>query len=162
MKEIINKLNSHNSEIDKKIEREENLISMYESLLKSHQEKVKKLENKKVNFVGGFVKPLAEAIAKRFNLYYDICGPFGFEAQTTIYWSSNKQDFYFDDRNLKLRLYPRDYKNGIIDYEIDGEKALLPLDLDEINKLLQGDRTLLEDEHEMISTQTIQKGFCVS
>lgn len=84
MKDIINNLNTHNNVIQEQLDKEEKLIAKYEKLIVYHQKKAKKLDNQKLYFVNGIVIPLAEKIAKRFNLHYDIYGPFGLSAQTSI------------------------------------------------------------------------------
>lgn len=161
MKDIINNLNTHNKAIQEQLEKENKLISKYEKLIEYHQKRVDKLEYQNLNWVDGIVKPLAEKIAKRFNLYYDIYGPFGLDCQTSIYWSDKPEFDICKDRKIKITLYPRNYGKGQIDYwtgeetnqypkgsigELNGfnyVKASLPLDIKEIIKLLRGDRTLL-------------------
>lgn len=131
--------------------------------MEQHQKKASKLYKEKLRWIDGIINPLAEKIAKKYNLYYDVYGPFGLDNETTIYWSDKPKFNIRKDKKIGITLYPNNYDQGKINYwtgdttnqypkdsigELNGFnniKAPLPLELEEIIKLLRGDIELLKE-----------------
>lgn len=80
----------HQEEVDSKIDKERELIDKYDRLIVNHKKKIEKLiatrYNKTPHWIEEILNPLGDQLAKKTGLNYEIVGPFGMRAQTSIYF----------------------------------------------------------------------------
>lgn len=144
---------------DEKMGEHNRLIKKYEKLIEKHKEKIAKLDDKKYNiespsWIDTILIPLAEELAKRLNLEYDIYGPFGLRCETTIYFMKDKSISITNQPVKGLTVTPElrenilmydtgeveeKYQFGSIGYMNGfGKKSLpLPNDIEDILKLIR-------------------------
>lgn len=91
MQEIYGEYEKKRAEYKEKCERLERLIE-------KHTESLKKLEMKCPGWYEGVLVPFSEAIAKRLEMPYEVYGPFGMCAKTTVYFfPGNGRDITRDE-----------------------------------------------------------------
>lgn len=154
-KEIINNYQTKKTDYENKKKQIDEKISKYAERICKLEEKRSKLIKKSFSWIDGIVIPLAEELSKKFNMDYEIFGPFGLCCETSIYlkeyknMSITKQTTYsitLEPQNLeKLELVYRTgertnkYPAGSIG-ELNGFDCItkpLPETIEEIAKLLR-------------------------
>lgn len=155
LQEILNEFNSKNDsyratrrKLEERIERA--------------QEQLRKLEKKRPYAIQDILKPLADAICEKCGFkFYEIYGPFGIRGETSIYfanqgkqgnipicevetWSLTLEWMYEDNFQINHLLYRTGEKTNLYKQDtigilngLDDIYAALPMDLDEIIKLLR-------------------------
>ncbi len=107
MQEISDKISSRREKVEKlqkQIERQEGHI--------------KKLEKQKDDiffsrgWVQGIVEPLAEVLAQRTGLKWEIYGPFGLRCETSIYLRADMSKSITEQETRSIRLTPATDQNG--------------------------------------------------
>jgi len=145
----------------------EEKIMACEKRIEFYRKQQKKL--KWVSWVDIIIGGFAKEICDRFNLHYDIYGPFGIGSRTSIYFCKKEKFNICEDRVIKITILPKDLNNGVLHYET-GEKTNefakgtigelnggnnvtkpLPDTIDEIVMLLRGDQELLLEVQNGIS-----------
>lgn len=84
--------------------------------------KINQLERERVqtdypNWIQAIVNPLAQKLSKDLNLEFDIYGPLGVNARTTIYLMEDIKKGIIQQATYSITLIPSDLVNGIIHYE---------------------------------------------
>lgn len=85
--------------LDEKIERTKKRLKKLEAQLEKH-------DSKYIGWVDGIVVPLAEELAKKFNMTYEIFGPFGLCCETSIYLKEDKNKCITEQATLSITLEP--------------------------------------------------------
>ena len=128
-------------------------------------EKIRRLESKrsrlyeKSGWINQIVAPLAKKLAEHFNLQYEIYGPFGLGAETSIYLRADMKQSIVEADTWHITLCPaftdkrpallyktgeqtNDYRPGSIGWLNGFNDVLAPLpdEFDEIVKLMRFDK----------------------
>lgn len=140
------------NEINLKIAKKRQSIQRAQTAITKLEDKKWKLEYP--HWINSLVKPIGEHFAKEFNKRYEIYGPFGIRAQTTIYWREDMTKSITEQPVLSLTIVPGDLSKGELYYEtgkvkdkfakntigdvngMNREIALLPDSIEEIKKLI--------------------------
>lgn len=145
MQEIYGEYEKKRAEYKEKHERLERLIE-------KHTESLKKLEMKRIGWYEGVVVPFAEAIAKRLEIPYEVYGPFGICAKTTVYFFPGNGRDITRDETYSITIQPKDkelyyetgetvnrYQRGSIGYMNGMNNVIAPLpdDMESIVALLR-------------------------
>ncbi|MCP3660189.1 MAG: hypothetical protein GY830_07760 [Bacteroidetes bacterium] len=97
------------TQLSKKLEKAKNKVKVYEKEASSF---------KYISWVDAIIKPIAEEMNKKLeNRYYDILGPFGLSAETSIHFYKNgvdKDEKFEGDNCLSISFRPISLKKGII------------------------------------------------
>lgn len=115
--------------IYQKIVKKENKLSERKKQVERLEKDIKKLNDKCItgcnypSWIDGLVIPIAEYFSKELGLSYEIYGPFGLRAQTSIYWKTEAEKSITDQKTYHLRLVPTDLKEGKLGYETGEYKA---------------------------------------
>jgi hypothetical protein len=112
----------------------EDIKKKYLANRKKHKEKKEILERKitklqkelsgleSYSWVDELVVPLAKKLSDRFKKEYEIYGPFGLRADTTIYLLDDPSKSITEQPVLRLSLIPKDLSQGELFYET-GEQS---------------------------------------
>lgn len=137
------------------------------------KKQIEKLEKQKDdiffgrNWVKGIVEPLAEVLAERSGLKYEIYGPFGIRCSTSIYLRADMSRSITEQETRSITLTPATSEDGteycnydtgekIDSYEagsigwlngFNNKSAPLPDTLEEIEKLLVTTGAIKEEQH---------------
>lgn len=90
-------------------------IEYYENKLEKHKKKY-------LNWIDGIVIPLAKELSKRFNLSYEIYGPFGLCCETSIYLKEDKNKSITEQTTFSITVEPKDLSIGELVYRT-GERT---------------------------------------
>ncbi len=96
------KKNAHEAKeklLDEKIEKAEERLAKLKTQLQKHNRKY-------INWVDGIVIPLAKELSKKFNMDYEIFGPFGLCCETSIYLKEDKNKSITKQKTLSITLEP--------------------------------------------------------
>lgn len=159
----------------KYIEQYQNLYNNYEIKCENYERKIQECERKIeyykkqrkklkwVSWVDVIVGGFAKEICDRFDLHYDIYGPFGMSCRTSVYFCKKEKFNICEDQVIKITIVPQNLVSGLLCYETGettneyqkgsiGEMngynnviAELPNDINEIIMLLKGDEDLLKE-----------------
>lgn len=127
-------------------------IEYYENKLEKHKKKY-------LNWIDGIVIPLAKELSKRFNLSYEIYGPFGICCETSIYLKEDKNKSITEQTTFRITVEPVDLSIGELVYrtgewkpgavhDLNGFNCItkpMPDTIDEIIKLMHKSERLEDD-----------------
>jgi len=101
---IVQAQKEHRESIEEKIAEKRGKIQRLEKAI----EKLQKEEEKEyTGWVDGVVRPLAQKLAENTGLYYEIYGPFGLDARTSIYLRADMKKSITEQDCLGITLVPR-------------------------------------------------------
>jgi hypothetical protein len=107
-------------QIEKRIEAKvEQIRKLQESINKL---KVKEGKIKYPSWTEEIVEVLAQRLADKPNKKYEVCGPFGLRAETTIYLFNDENKSFTEQETWSITLTPGDLTKGEIYYDT-GEKT---------------------------------------
>jgi hypothetical protein len=120
IKEISNKYVSDYKTFDESKEKIESKIQLRQKQIERLERKMERLEKTRPWWIDMIIKPIAEELTKELeNVYYDILGPFGISAETSIHFypdefkNQDRKEWNWD--NVKsITFIPYDLKNGEI------------------------------------------------
>jgi hypothetical protein len=94
------------------------LIKAAEAKIERLKKKIGKIEKKRdalplYSWIKGFVEPLAQELAEQTGLSWEIYGPFGLSASTSIYLREDMSKSITETETFSITLYP-DWKDGVL------------------------------------------------
>lgn len=116
----------------------EEKISKKKEKIKKLNDDVKKLVEKKwdiqsPSWIDSLLKPMAEVLSKELNLKYDIYGPFGMRAQTTIYFMEDLAVSITEQDVKSITIIPGKLSEAELFYETGKLKPGVPANSNHIN-----------------------------
>lgn len=154
-KEILKNYYIKKSNYENKKKQLDEKINKYAERISILDEKRSKLINKSISWIDGIVIPLAKELSKKFNMDYEIFGPFGLCCETSIYLKEYKNKSITKQTTYSITLEPHSIETLEIVYrtgertnkypvgsigELNGFDCItkpLPDTIDEIAKLMR-------------------------
>lgn len=103
------------NELDQKVMKRQEDINRAERSIQRLNKKISKLD--RPSWVDTLIIPLAESLAKEFQMDYEIFGPFGLGARTSIYWKKDKKLSITEQETKSITLLPTNLELAQLYYE---------------------------------------------
>lgn len=157
--------------IEEKIRAKEDKVEELEDKIERAKKAIEKYENEiwridNPTYYSAIIKPLAKKLSEHFGMPYEIYGPFGLNAETSIYLRKNMNVSITKQPTISITLRPSEksetkllydtgertgyYKPGSIGY-LNNMNAIflpLPMEFDEILKLVRNGFEKADEEKE--------------
>jgi hypothetical protein len=109
---------------DEELRREEieAKIKKHQEATERHERAIQRLKGKEakidyISWIDEIIKPLGAELSKRLELPYEIYGPFGLRAATSIYLRKDMKRSICDQETWSITIIPSDLSTGLLKYE---------------------------------------------